>query len=137
MSLELTYTLCFYEYPAASGDIDTWEEKFKGYIIKKKDSDPIRTFVLKKKNDNIEVVVCAPMNTEFFDDVQGFERYIRAAYLDCHDLICVIDRQPKYLKTVVFGRTTVQTLISIITITNTYEKVERKFLEELQCNCCR
>lgn len=127
----ISETVCFYEYPAASHDIEKWKLSIEPQLVLYKSfSDNVHVFLLNKQNSNIsspakyEIVICTPI--KLLDDV-GVNKTSLMMESSIENIISIESflngLELKYNKCLIFGKVEVNQLKNIIIFIN--DRIQR------------
>ena len=103
-------TLCFYENPGALKEIEHWEKAMSKNIISEWKVGSELSYVIDREDKTLELMVCTPLNTLPVRDIDEIKTMAKNVAI-LHDV-----PEPKYYKTLIFGRVEIDQLrfISIL-----------------------
>lgn len=101
-----TLTICFYEHPAALGEIEFWESQMGDKIVSKQREEPFITFVIGQPHPS-EFLVCVPLNIFEVRGVSQEELQSEILKLAHKNLESSIFSKAKFL---IFGRVQISEL---------------------------
>ena len=103
-------TLCFYENPGALKEIEHWEKAMEKNIISVWKVESELSYVIAREDKTLELMMCTPLDTLPVRDVSEIKTMSHNLAL-LHGI-----SEPKYYKTLIFGRVEIDQLTCISTM---------------------
>ena len=103
-------TLCFYENPGAKKEIEHWENSMSEKIVSKWEVSSEISYVIDRSDNTKELMICTPLDTLPVRDISEIIQMAGNLAI-LHNVA-----EPKYYKTLIFGRVKVKQLMCITTM---------------------